>query len=150
MGKYNIEKNEYTGGQCCVFEHNGQHFYADRSRVYPHGLETVIFYCDRYGKVSNWGDLYCDRSGKQLEECIDEFISSEPCIPESLECYEEEYESGEPQFGLDKIYNFVKKYGNEEVLSALKEAEEYHLEYEVLMGALRGMDINESLMDWVK
>lgn len=73
--KYEIKRNEVTGGEYANFEHKGQHFYADRSYVRDYCcIETMIFQCDEKGKVTNWGELYCDRTGKSLADCIDEFI----------------------------------------------------------------------------
>jgi len=71
-----IRKNEITGGQCCVFQKNGEYFYADRSFTFDAGMETMIFPYDKeIEEVSDWGDLYCDRTGKSLKECIEEFLS---------------------------------------------------------------------------
>ena len=72
----NIQPNHRTGGEYCVFEHNKQHYYASRCIAPFYGLETMIFHADRYGNVSDWTDLYCDRSGKSLKACINEFIQS--------------------------------------------------------------------------
>lgn len=72
----NIKPNHYNGGEYCVFEYNKQYYYASRCFVPFCGLETMIFYADRYGNVTNWSDLYCDRSGKSLKACINEFIKS--------------------------------------------------------------------------
>lgn len=69
-----IQQNKVNGGVFCVFEHNGNHYYADRAYVPFTGLETMIFPCDEEGQVTDWGDLYCDRSGMTLEECVEEFI----------------------------------------------------------------------------
>ena len=75
MSKYKIEKNELNGGKCCRFKHNNKEYYADRAYIPFCGLETMISEA-KNGEVTNWSGLYCDRSGKSLEQCIDEFIQS--------------------------------------------------------------------------
>lgn len=78
MKDLEIKKNEYTGGQNCVFEHNGKWYYADKSYVPFCGIETMIFQYDKEKEeVIDWSDLYCDRSLKSLEQCIEEFISQQ-------------------------------------------------------------------------
>lgn len=69
-----IQQNKLNSGIFCVFEHNGNHYYADCAHVPFIGLQTMIFHCDEEGQVTNLGELYCDRSGMTLEECIEEFI----------------------------------------------------------------------------
>ena len=62
---------------CCVFEHNCEEYYADRCFA-PDvcEIETMIFPWQggKDGKVTSWGELYCDRTGKSLCQCIKEFI----------------------------------------------------------------------------
>jgi len=70
-----IKRNEFTGGDYCIFVHNGKHYYADCSFVPYIGLETMIFSADENGNVTSWTELYCDRSGQSLEECIEEFCN---------------------------------------------------------------------------
>lgn len=80
--EYNIINNTRTGGESCTFEFNGATYYADKSPVESwKGIidETMIFLVEEDGEI-NWSDLYCDRTGKSLKECIDEFISNP--IPE--------------------------------------------------------------------
>lgn len=73
--KYEIKKNEVTGGECTHFEHKGQHYYADRSFVHDyHCIETMIFKCDENENVTDWSELYCDRTGKSLTACVEEFV----------------------------------------------------------------------------
>lgn len=69
-----IELNPMTGGECCVFEKDGNWYYADKSYVPYCGMETMIFECNEQGEVTSWTELYCDRSGLSLEECIEEFL----------------------------------------------------------------------------
>lgn len=81
--EYDIKQNPYNGGECCIFEYNGSWYYADRVDLdnmpgLPGGLglgiETMIFPYDKEkGDVMNYHDLYCDRTGKSLEECIEEY-----------------------------------------------------------------------------
>lgn len=75
MSKYNIKPNEVNGGECCYFTHRYQEYYADKAYTPDFGEETMIF-LSKDKHVTSWSDLYCDRSGKSLEECIDEFIAS--------------------------------------------------------------------------
>lgn len=82
--KYDIKPNPNNGGENCIFEHKGSWYYADRvdldnMPMMPGGLnlgiETMIFPFDKEkGDVMDYHDLYCDKTGKSLEECIDEFI----------------------------------------------------------------------------
>ena len=67
--------NPMTGGQCAVFQKGENYYYADRSCVPYAGIETMIFSCDKEGAVTDWSELYCDRSGMSLEDCIKEFLS---------------------------------------------------------------------------
>ena len=69
--KLNIEKNPQTGGNCCEFKFKGQCYYADRSYVPYIGTETMIFAMEN-GKV-DWSELYTNRTGKSLSDCIHEF-----------------------------------------------------------------------------
>lgn len=75
MMNLNINKNEYTGGQNCVFfGHDLKYYYADKSYVPYIGNETMIFPYDKdKEEVSDWSELYCDRTGKSLSSCIEEF-----------------------------------------------------------------------------
>ena len=70
-----IKRNPTTGGQYTVFQKGENFFYADRSYVPFTGMETMIFPCDKEGEVTSWLELYCDRSGQTLEECVKEFIA---------------------------------------------------------------------------
>ena len=67
--------NPYTGGQYTVFQKGKKYFYADCSYVPYTGMETMIFHCDKDGEVTNWSEVYCDRSGKSLRECVEEFLA---------------------------------------------------------------------------
>lgn len=70
------EVNPMTGGTCCVFKKGENFFYADRSWVsYLACFETMIFPANEDGEVTDWGDLYCDRSGKSLDRCVEEFLA---------------------------------------------------------------------------
>lgn len=40
---------------------NGKYYYVSSCYTYDHGYETMIFHCDKNGKVTNWSDLYCQR-----------------------------------------------------------------------------------------
>lgn len=81
--KYDIKPNTYNGGEYCIFEHKGSWYYADRVDLdnmpmvpggFGLGTETMIFpFDDEKGEVANYHDLYCDRTGKSLVECIEEF-----------------------------------------------------------------------------
>lgn len=68
--------NQRTGGNSCVFEHKGAYYFADKSYVPFCGIETMIFRCNEKGEVTDWGELYCDRSGKSLDSCITEFLNN--------------------------------------------------------------------------
>ena len=70
-----IKSNPMNGGQCCDFEFNGKKYYADKAYAPFCGEETMIFAYMEDGEI-DWTDVYCDRSGKSLEDCIDEFVAS--------------------------------------------------------------------------
>ena len=74
--KLNIKPNLHTGGKYVTFEKDGNYYYADRSWTLDWGMETMIFPCNEDGEVSDWSELYCDHSGKSLEECVEEFVKS--------------------------------------------------------------------------
>lgn len=62
-----------TGGESALFCIGDKYYYADKSYVPFCGMETMIFKADKDGEVLDWIDLYCDRSGKTLKSCINEF-----------------------------------------------------------------------------
>ena len=67
-------QNNTTGGNCCIFKKSNEYYYADKSFVPYTGVETMIFKYDfENQEVLDWTDLYCDRTGKSLEACIEEF-----------------------------------------------------------------------------
>lgn len=71
-----IENNTVNGGKFCVFKKGENYYYADRAYVYDcMCIETMIFPADKEGQVTSWTELYCDRSGKSLEDCIHEFLN---------------------------------------------------------------------------
>lgn len=69
-----IKRNPNTGGNYCEFEHKNRFFYADRSNVPFIGVETMIFEV-KDGQV-DWSELYTDRSGMSLTDCIHEFCET--------------------------------------------------------------------------
>lgn len=75
----NIKKNPMTGGHWCVFQKGKEFFYADRSPIHYLGImETMIFPYDvEEEKVTSWTELYCDQTGKSLEDCVKEFLMDE-------------------------------------------------------------------------
>ena len=85
MAKYDIERNYYNNGLCCVFEHDGQEYYADLCLVpYADYTECMIFKSEN-GQLTlkNARDLYCKRGLEVTEEnllaCIEEFINDIEC-----------------------------------------------------------------------
>lgn len=70
----NIQRNPQTGGNYCEFEYKGKSYYADRSNVPYIGIETMIFEVND-GQV-DWSELYADRSGMSLTDCIKEFCET--------------------------------------------------------------------------
>lgn len=77
MKQLNIERG-FKGGWFCFFEHNGSEYYADLSMTFDAGEECMIFHA-KGRQVTNWGDLYCNRtmeySPDGLKACIEEFIA---------------------------------------------------------------------------
>ena len=59
-----------------TFEHKGKYYWADKSFVPGIGPETMIFHSDSEGNVTDWLDLYCDRTDMPLNDCIAEFKGS--------------------------------------------------------------------------
>lgn len=53
----------------------GQSYYlVDKADTLDVGWETMIFECDKEGNVSNWLELYTDRTDKPILDCITEFV----------------------------------------------------------------------------
>ena len=73
--KITVKTNPRTGGKYTVFQKGENFFYADCSYVPCSGMETMIFPCDKEGNVTRWIDVYCDSSGKSIEDCIKEFLA---------------------------------------------------------------------------
>ena len=68
--------NDNTGGVSCFFKYNGEYYYADKSFIQytSYGWETMIFPFDfEKQDVPDWEELYADRTGKSLEDCVEEF-----------------------------------------------------------------------------
>lgn len=59
----NIERYFRNGheGYRCVFLHGNQWYYADLCFVLYAGNECMIFKCTKDGKVTDWGEQYCNR-----------------------------------------------------------------------------------------
>lgn len=70
-----IKTNPKTGGEYTIFQKGEDFFFADCSYVPYIGMETMIFPCDREGTVTSWIELYCDRSGMSLKDCVEEFLA---------------------------------------------------------------------------
>lgn len=80
--------NHITNGQSCIFKKGDKYYYADKSYIpyTSYGYETMIFEYDfKNQKVSNWVELYADRTGKSLKECIEEFTGCKITKSETLE-----------------------------------------------------------------
>jgi hypothetical protein len=69
-----IKFNPINGGVYCHFNDGENYYYADKAWI-GGCEETMIFPTDKEGQVTSWTELYCDRSGKSLEECINEFLN---------------------------------------------------------------------------
>lgn len=75
--------NSYTGGKFDVVQHNDKHYYIDTSYTFDHGWETMIFLCDKNGKIKNWNHLYVEtyqnistamKKHEYIKKHISEFI----------------------------------------------------------------------------
>ena len=80
--------NYMTNGQSCIFEKDGKYYYADKSYIpyTPYVYETMIFEYDfKNQKVSDWNELFADRTDKSLKECIEEFTGCKITKSEILE-----------------------------------------------------------------
>ena len=44
-----------------VENENGETFYIDTCFTFDRGLETMVFPCDKKGRVTRWGELDVDR-----------------------------------------------------------------------------------------
>lgn len=61
---------------CAVFKKGENFFYADRSYIpCSEMVETMIYPCDKKGNITDWTEVYCDRSEMSLEDCIKEFLA---------------------------------------------------------------------------
>lgn len=69
-----IQRNPQTGGNYCEFQYKSKSYYADKSYVPFIGSETMIFEVID-GQV-DWSELYSDRTGKSLSDCIKEFCET--------------------------------------------------------------------------
>lgn len=70
-----IQKNENNGGEYCFFSVNGKEYYADKAYVPDFMCQETMIFPAKDKKVTDWGELYCDRTNKPLKDCIKEFIS---------------------------------------------------------------------------
>lgn len=71
-----IERNHTNGGLWPTFKIGGKEFAADICDVLGAYVECMIF-PSKNGKVTSWGELYCNRNvnvtEKDLIRCINEF-----------------------------------------------------------------------------
>ena len=71
-----IERNHANGGLWATFKIGGKEFAADVCDVAGAYVECMIFPSEN-GKVTSWGELYCNRNVNVKEEdlirCINEF-----------------------------------------------------------------------------
>lgn len=64
-----------TYGVKVVIKIGHQSYYlVDKADIFDVGWETMIFECDKEGNVSNWLELYTDRTNKPILDCITEFV----------------------------------------------------------------------------
>ncbi len=49
-----------------VVGRNGKHYYVSSCYTFDNGYETMIFYCDKNGNVTDWNDLYCEHYSDEL------------------------------------------------------------------------------------
>ena len=75
--EFKIVPNPANRGQCCTFKKGDKYYWADKSWVSDaYCFETMIFPSDADGNVTDWGEVYCDRTDKSLVACIQEFLAS--------------------------------------------------------------------------
>ncbi len=80
--------NYVTNGESCIFKNGDKYYYADKSFIpfTQYGYETMIFEYDfKNQKVSDWIELFADRTNKSLKDCIEEFTGCKITKSEVLE-----------------------------------------------------------------
>lgn len=79
--KFLDTKNRKREAVSAIFCLNGSWFYADLVNLPFIGNECMIFEANESGKVTDWGELYCNRSMDEISKenlilCINEFVQS--------------------------------------------------------------------------
>ena len=67
-------------GVSALFKKDGEWYYADLANIPFYGNECMIFTANENGEVTDWSEVYCNRSMSDVDEdnlllCIKEFCS---------------------------------------------------------------------------
>ena len=68
-----IEAKTELPGAYAIIQIQDLYFLVDKAETPDAGWETMVFSCDRDGNISDWLDLWVDRTGKSLYQCMNEF-----------------------------------------------------------------------------
>lgn len=76
---YKSSKNFVNHGICATFEYDGQEYYADLCIVPDLNVSECMIFKAKNGKVTDWGELYCERGipvdEEELYRCVAEFVA---------------------------------------------------------------------------
>ena len=61
-----------------VVEHKGNYYYVDSRMLFLGEYQTMIFVCDKKGKVLNWNELYVEDydSYDEMERCHNKIVAN--------------------------------------------------------------------------
>ena len=87
--KFLDSKNRKREAVSAIFCLDGSWFYADLVNLPFIGNECMIFEADESGKVTDWSELYCNRSMDEISKenlilCINEFVQTLAPMPHRL------------------------------------------------------------------
>lgn len=62
-----------TNGVGVVIKINQSYYLVDKADTFDVGWETMVFHCNKDGEVTDWQELYTDRTDKSVWKCALEF-----------------------------------------------------------------------------
>lgn len=65
-----------TNGVGMIIKINQSYYLVDKADTFDAGWETMVFCCDEEGEVTDWQELYADRTNKSVWKCAQEFAES--------------------------------------------------------------------------
>lgn len=69
----NIFPHTNTYGVGVVIKMGQSYYLVDKADTFDVGWETMVFCCNEEGEVTDWQELYTDRTGKSVWKCALEF-----------------------------------------------------------------------------